>query len=220
MLLAKIFKAGLIVDIPNSSVGTAVKRIRALVDGGIRLIGIDMRQAEAFQIVERCAAQFADQVAVNAQYVLDSASARKSILAGADMVSTPCLIKEVLTLCHRYGKICIPGALTATEVLQAIEWGADLVMIYPADLFGPGLLKAFKSPLPQAHLIPSAGVNSENMAAWLRAGACAVMVEDLFREAKEKDPSVSDDKITMYARKLTHCFANTAASLPSRSWTQ
>jgi len=220
MLLAKIYKAGIIVDIPNSSVDKAVKRIRALVDGGIRLIGIDMRQAEAFQIVERCAAQFPDQVAVKAQYVLDSASARKSLLAGADIVSTPYLIKEVLTVCNRYGKICIPGALTATEVLQAIEWGADLVMIYPADLFGPGLLKALNGPLPQARLVPSAGVTSENMAAWFRAGAWAVMVDDLFREVKVKDSTVSDDILAMYARKLTHCFANTAASLPSRSWAQ
>jgi 2-dehydro-3-deoxyphosphogluconate aldolase/(4S)-4-hydroxy-2-oxoglutarate aldolase len=90
-------------------------------------------------------------------------------------------------------------------------------MIYPADLFGPGLLEAIKSPLPQARLIPSAGVTVENMAVWFRAGACAVMVDDLFREVNEKDSIASDDKITMYARKLRHCFAKTAASMPGCS---
>jgi 2-dehydro-3-deoxyphosphogluconate aldolase/(4S)-4-hydroxy-2-oxoglutarate aldolase len=216
MVFLEIIQAGIFIEIPDRSVDTALKRISALLEGGIRLIGIDIRHSEGLRIVEESASRFADRLIIKADFVLDSDSARKAILAGADIVSTPYLIKDVLTICNRYGKICIPGALTATEVLKALEWGAHLVKLYPADLFGPGLLKAIKSPLPQASLIPSAGVNLDNMAAWFRAGASAVVIDGTCEKADEDDFMHFEEKITMHARQITKCFKDTTTSMPSQ----
>jgi len=216
MVFSKIIQTGIFIEVPVSSVDAAMKRISALLEGGIRLIGIDIRHSEGMRIVAESASRFADRLIINADSVLDSGSARKAILAGADVISTPYLIKDVLTTCNRYGKICIPGALTATEVLNALEWGARLVKLYPADLFGPGLLKAIKSPLPQANLIPSAGVNLDNMAAWFRAGACAVVIDGTLGKADEDDSMHFEEKITMHARQITKCFQDTTASIQNQ----
>ena len=213
LVLSKIMQSGLFIEVPGNNVDKALKRIRALTKGGIRLIGIDIRHSKALRIVEESAARFADRLVICADFALDSGAARRAILAGADIVSTPYLNREVLTLCNRYGKICMPGALTPTEVLKAIEWGASLVKLFPADLLGPGLLKALKGPLPHAQLIPSAGVHLGNMSVWFRAGACAVMLDGIFGKAGEEDPEPSDEKITLQARKLTECFENTAPSI-------
>jgi len=216
MVFSKIIQTGIFIEVPVSSVDAAMKRISALLEGGIRLIGIDVRHSKGMQIVAESASRFANRLIINADSVLDSGSARKAILAGADVISTPYLIKDVLTTCNRYGKICIPGALTATEVLKALEWGARLVKLYPADLFGPGLLKAIKSPLPQANLIPSAGVNLDNMAAWFRAGACAVVIDGTLGKADEDDSMHFEEKITMHARQITKCFQDTTASIQNQ----
>lgn len=216
MVFSEIIQTGIFIEVPVSTVDAAMKRISALFEGGIRLIGIDIRHSEGLQIIEESVSRFAGRLIINADYVLDPDSARRAILAGAEIVSTPYLIKDILTTCNRYGKICIPGALTATEVLKAFEGGADLVKLYPADLFGPGFLKAIKSPLPQANLVPSAGVNLGNMDAWFRAGACAVIIDGTFGKADGDDSMPFEEKIAMHARQITKCFKDTTASIQSQ----
>ena len=82
--------------------------------------------------------------------------------------------KEVITLSNRYGKIVVPGAYTPTEILTAWEQGADLVKVFPADIGGPEYIKAVKAPLPQVALVPTGGVDLDNVADFIKAGASAV----------------------------------------------
>jgi 2-dehydro-3-deoxyphosphogluconate aldolase/(4S)-4-hydroxy-2-oxoglutarate aldolase len=77
-------------------------------------------------------------------------------------------------MCRRYDKLVMPGALTPTEVVTAWEAGADIVKLFPADVGGPGYLKALLGPLPQVKLLPTGGVNLETIGDFFAAGACAV----------------------------------------------
>lgn len=210
-LFQKIITAGILAKIPHGSVENAMRVVTALFKGGVRMIEVDIRSSQGIQIVEQSASRFANRLIISADFVLDPHAARKAILAGADLISTPYLIKDVVKTCNRYAKTCIPGALTVTEVLKTLETGATLIKLYPADQFGPGLLKAIKGPLPQANLIPSAGVNLDNMAAWLRAGACAVAIDGTFGNSAEDYTNASDKAITEQARKITQCFADNTA---------
>jgi len=70
----------------------------------------------------------------------------------------------------------MPGAMSVTEVVKAMEAGADVVKIFPATLFGPKIIKAIKGPLPQAPLLPTGGVNVDNVAEWVKVGSFAVGV--------------------------------------------
>ena len=66
--------------------------------------------------------------------------------------------------------------MSVTEVLRAMEAGADVVKIFPAELFGPKIIEAIKGPLPQAPLLPTGGVNLNNVDQWIIAGSFAVGV--------------------------------------------
>jgi 2-dehydro-3-deoxyphosphogluconate aldolase/(4S)-4-hydroxy-2-oxoglutarate aldolase len=68
----------------------------------------------------------------------------------------------------------MPGAYTPGEIMAAWKGGADVVKIFPADIGGPGFLKAVKEPLPQIELLPTKGINFETVAAFIKAGAIAV----------------------------------------------
>ena len=68
----------------------------------------------------------------------------------------------------------MPGCMTITEVLTAMEAGADIIKIFPADLFGPTIIKDIKGPLPHAKLMPTGGVDVSNVDKWIKAGAVAV----------------------------------------------
>jgi 2-dehydro-3-deoxyphosphogluconate aldolase/(4S)-4-hydroxy-2-oxoglutarate aldolase len=106
--------------------------------------------------------------------VLDAATARQAILAGAEFLVTPTLEPDVIEMAHRYGKVVIPGAMTPTEILTAWEMGADMVKVFPASILGPKYLRAVHGPLPQIPLVPTGGITGENAGDFIRAGAAMV----------------------------------------------
>ncbi|HTU41401.1 MAG TPA: hypothetical protein VMF10_06805, partial [Candidatus Aquilonibacter sp.] len=67
-----------------------------------------------------------------------------------------------------------PGASTVSEIVAAMECGADIIKVFPGELLGPAFVKAVMGPLPQARLMPTGGVSVENAADWIRAGCVAV----------------------------------------------
>jgi len=95
---------------------------------------------------------------------IDPETTRIAILAAAQFVASPALNPETARLCNRYQMPYIPGAGAIREVIEAMECGADIVKVFPGEILGPAFAKAVKGPLPQAQLMPTAGVNLENVA--------------------------------------------------------
>jgi 2-dehydro-3-deoxyphosphogluconate aldolase/(4S)-4-hydroxy-2-oxoglutarate aldolase len=147
-------------------------------------------------------AEFGDRLLVGAGTVLDVATARLVILAGARFVVAPTFRRAVVEMCRRYDVIAMPGAYTPTEVVTAWEAGADLVKVFPAGGLGPSYLKDLLAPLPQLRLVPTGGVGADNVAAFLAAGAVAVGVGGnlVEREAVERSDYA---RITEQARRIT-----------------
>jgi 2-dehydro-3-deoxyphosphogluconate aldolase/(4S)-4-hydroxy-2-oxoglutarate aldolase len=80
----------------------------------------------------------------------------------------------MVEVARRHGVLAVPGAYTPTEVLSALERGAQLIKLFPADIGGPAHLRALRAPLPQARFLPTGGVRPDNVAEWFAAGAAAV----------------------------------------------
>jgi 2-dehydro-3-deoxyphosphogluconate aldolase/(4S)-4-hydroxy-2-oxoglutarate aldolase len=116
--------------------------------------------------------------------VLDAETARVGILAGAKFIVTPALRPDVITLCRRYSVPVFSGAFTPTEIVNAWEAGADAAKVFPAEFFGPAYIKSIKAPLPHIELLPTGGVNAENVGDFLKAGAFATAAGSSLVEAK------------------------------------
>ncbi len=139
---------------------------------------------------------------IGAGTVLDAATARAAILAGAEFIVAPTLSPEVIEMCHRYDKVVVPGAYTPTEILAAWELGADFVKLFPAEVGGPAYLQAVRAPLPQVKLMAVGGVTLETAAGFIRAGAVALGVGSSLVNKKV----VADgrfDELTATARALS-----------------
>jgi 2-dehydro-3-deoxyphosphogluconate aldolase/(4S)-4-hydroxy-2-oxoglutarate aldolase len=88
---------------------------------------------------------------------------------------------EVVVEAKRLGAVAIPGCGTATELWAAHRAGAPLQKLFPAPAGGPAWLRAVLAPMPFLRLIPTHGVDADNAAEWLAAGAFAVgCVRSLF----------------------------------------
>jgi 2-dehydro-3-deoxyphosphogluconate aldolase/(4S)-4-hydroxy-2-oxoglutarate aldolase len=131
----------------------------------------------ALECIETAAKKLAGaDVMLGVGTVLDPETCRMAILAGAEYVVSPTLSAATIGMARRYGKPIIAGAYTPTEILTAWEEGADFVKVFPANVGGPEYIKALKGPLPQVPLVPTGGVELDNIGEFLKAGASALGV--------------------------------------------
>jgi len=175
--LKRIEESGIVAVVRAESSEQAIKIAEAVKAGGIQAIEITMTVPGAVEVIRDLAQTYKkNEILIGAGSVLDAETARICLLAGAEYIVSPAFDIETIKLCNRYQKIVIPGAMSVTEVLRAMEAGADVVKIFPAELFGPKIIEAIKGPLPQAPLLPTGGVNLNNVDQWIIAGSFAVGV--------------------------------------------
>lgn len=174
--LKRILDAGVIAIVRLDSAGQLGQVARAIKAGGVEVIEFTMTTPGALDIIAASSHEFGDQVLLGAGTVLDAETARAAVLAGARFIVSPTLNPATVELCHRYSVIAVPGTFTPTEILTAWEFGADLVKVFPASVGGPGHIKAVLAPLPQVRLVPTGGVNLQNAADYIQAGAAALAV--------------------------------------------
>jgi 2-dehydro-3-deoxyphosphogluconate aldolase/(4S)-4-hydroxy-2-oxoglutarate aldolase len=146
----------------------------AMVTGGIRVLEVTMTTPGVLEAFKAISARFGKKLYLAAGTCLDAATARAAIDAGACVIVSPAVIPEVIATANRYGVACYSGAFTATECLTAMQAGADMVKIFPAQLGGPKYMTNLKMVFPEVNLIPSGGISLETAGDFIRCGACAV----------------------------------------------
>lgn len=175
--LKRLEEGGIVAVVRAENAEQALKIAEAVKEGGIPAIEITMTVPGAVDVIKELAKAYPNkEILIGAGTVLDSETARACLLAGAEYIVSPGTDVETIKLCNRYQKIIMPGVVTPTEVIKAMEYGADVCKVFPATLFGPKIIKAIKGPLPQAPLLPTGGVNVDNVAEWIKAGSLAVGV--------------------------------------------
>lgn len=178
----------------------------AIKEGGISLIEITMSVQGAIDVIKELTKKYKDEIIMGAGTILDPETGRAALLAGAQFIVTPTLNLEVIQLAHRYSAVVVPGAMTPTEILTAWNAGADMVKVFPAaQVGGPEYLKALKGPLPQILLVPTGGVNLQNVGAFIKAGASAIGVggELVDKKAvKEKKFNVITENARQYLKAV------------------
>ncbi|GLB61499.1 bifunctional 4-hydroxy-2-oxoglutarate aldolase/2-dehydro-3-deoxy-phosphogluconate aldolase [Cytobacillus sp. NCCP-133] len=146
---------------------------KALLAGGVSTFEITVETPGVCRLIEKVKEEFGNEIIVGAGTVLDPETARAVILAGAEFIFSPTVNAETIQMAKRYGVLSIPGALTPTEILSAYEQGGDLIKVFPADVMGVSYFKSLQGPLPQIPLMPTGGINAENIQSYLKAGAVA-----------------------------------------------
>jgi 2-dehydro-3-deoxyphosphogluconate aldolase/(4S)-4-hydroxy-2-oxoglutarate aldolase len=198
--IQKIVESGVVAVIRAESKEQGVKIIEAVKKGGIKALEITMTVPGAIDIIKELSEVYKNEdVIIGAGTVLDSETARACILAGAKYIVSPSLNIETVKLCNRYRIPVMPGIMTVKEAIEALEYGAEIVKVFPGNAFGPSIISAFKGPLPQANFMPTGGVSLDNVKDWIKAGAIAVGTGgDLTKGAKTGDYEL----VTETARKF------------------
>ncbi|UCR87921.1 bifunctional 4-hydroxy-2-oxoglutarate aldolase/2-dehydro-3-deoxy-phosphogluconate aldolase [Mycetocola spongiae] len=153
----------------------AAELCRALVAGGITGVELTYTTPNLLKHVARAAETVSEHGAIiGVGTVLTGDQARAAIDAGAQFLVTPGIRPEVAKVAADAGIPFSLGALTPSEVAQALDLGSAVVKIFPARALGPGYLKDLQGPYPGVKLLPSGGIDSVNANEYLAAGAVAV----------------------------------------------
>jgi len=190
-LLQQIANEGVVAVLRADTSEDVVRMAEQAIAGGNKVIEITMTVPYALRAIEQLAARYSSRTSDPENYaiigvgtVLDPETARMAILSGAEFVVGPSLNPATVVLCNRYRVPIMPGCMTIAEIQEALELGVDVVKLFPGNLYSPAMIKAIKGPMPQANIMPTGGVNLENLGEWVKAGAVAVGIgSDLTAEA-------------------------------------
>ena len=173
--LSKIQEVGIVAVVRATSVEQAEKITDACIAGGVAAIELTFTVPHADKLIEAMREKYSSgEIIIGAGTVMDAATARIAILAGAEYVVAPYFDEDTVRTCNRYGVPSMPGIYTPTEAVRAMECGADVLKVFPGDLAGPRFIKDIHGPIPHAVMMPSGGVDIDNVKDWIKAGAIAV----------------------------------------------
>ena len=173
--IERIINTGIVAVVRSESIEEGVRISKACVEGGIPAIEVTYTVPGATDVIKALKKEFSeDELIVGAGTVLDAATARIAILSGAEYIVSPGFDEETAKLCNLYQIPYMPGCMTITEMMRAMELGSDIIKLFPGSAFGPSFVKAVKAPLPQVNIMPTGGVSLDNIDEWFKNGVVAV----------------------------------------------
>lgn len=171
-VLAKIKAEKVIALIRADSPASLLDCARALSAGGLNCLELTMTTPGALELCAQVSREL-PHILLGLGTVLDDATARAGIAAGAKFIVTPAVRPTVIAVCRELNVPILSGALTPTEAYTAWELGADIIKVFPAEFFGPAYIKSLKAPFPRIEFMPTGGVTPETVGEFLKNGAFA-----------------------------------------------
>lgn len=169
-VLNKLADSKVVAVVRGRTAEEAIDISAAALEGGFQAIELTYTTPDVAKVFE---AVRSEGGLIGAGTVLDPETARHAILNGASFIVSPNFNRDIAVICNRYSVPYLPGCMTITEIVSALESGADIVKLFPANRFDPSFIGAVNGPLPQVKLMPTGGVNLQNIGSWLKAGAVA-----------------------------------------------
>ncbi|TWP50686.1 bifunctional 4-hydroxy-2-oxoglutarate aldolase/2-dehydro-3-deoxy-phosphogluconate aldolase [Lentzea tibetensis] len=169
-ITSAVLRQGIIAIVRTPSTDLAIEAAVPLLDAGITSLELPLTNPGALAAIEFLSRTY-PRATIGAGTVLDETSAVLAIRAGARFLVSPNLEPSVIRAAHRHGAAALPGAATVTEIVHALEAGADAVKVFPAPT--PRWVQDVRAALPHAPLVPTGGIAPEEVSAWLAAGAVA-----------------------------------------------
>ncbi|MEI3612764.1 bifunctional 4-hydroxy-2-oxoglutarate aldolase/2-dehydro-3-deoxy-phosphogluconate aldolase [Pseudogracilibacillus sp. SO30301A] len=150
--------------------------VEALKKGGVRAIEVTVDTPNVCEVVEKLRSLHTNDLSIGAGTVLNSRMAEEVIEAGAQFILSPNVNKKVIETTKQHDIISIPGAFTPSEIVEAHQYGADVIKLFPAHILGTKFIKSIRDPLPNIPLLPTGGINSVNATEFINLGVLGVGV--------------------------------------------
>ena len=162
-VLEKVKEIGIVPVVVLNKVEDTIPTVQALVDGDVPIAEICFRTDCAAECIKLAVKEFPNAL-IGAGTVINETQAKEAIACGVKFIVSPGLSKSVAAVCKEANIPYLPGVVTPTEIMEAIELGLTTLKFFPAGVFG-GLkaIKALGAAFPQCKFMPTGGVSNENL---------------------------------------------------------
>jgi len=148
-----------VVELPT--IDKALPLAEALLAGGVKTIELTLRTDCALEAISLLRQQ-APELKVGAGTIKNVAQYHQAVDAGSEFVISPGLTPDMLSLGQQEIPL-IPGVMTASEVMTAMDAGFKALKLFPAAVGGPTLLKGLYGPFSEMVFCPTGGISLSNM---------------------------------------------------------
>ncbi|HEY8805385.1 MAG TPA: ketohydroxyglutarate aldolase [Clostridium sp.] len=194
--LKRIEDSGAMAIVRTETSERGIEIAQACIVGGVDVLEVSYTLPNAGTVIKDLVEKFGDKLLVGAGTVLDIATARMAMLAGAKFIVAPNYNEGVAKICNLYQIAYMPGCTTMSEITNALEAGAAAIKLFPvANYFGPSIMNVIKTTMPFVPAMPSGGVTFDNLEEWIKNGAICVGVGSLLAKG-------SKEQITANAKKF------------------
>lgn len=146
--------------------------VGALIDGGFRIIEVPLNSPDPLDSIGRLARRFGDRAVIGAGTVLTPEQVGQVQAVGGRLIIAPNFDPAVARAAAQHRLIYGPGVGTVSEAFAALQAGAAVLKLFPAEMIPPVAVKAMRAVLPRdAHVLPVGGISPDTMAPYLAAGA-------------------------------------------------
>lgn len=198
-ILNQLHEHYLVAVVRGNNEGETKKIIDEIIKGGFKNIEITFTVPNAESVIERVNKEYGNEIVLGAGTVLDAMTARIAISKGAQYIVSPHLDTEISKVCNVYSIPYLPGCSSSSEIIEALRYGSDLVKLFPGGHLGAKFIKDIMGPIPNVEIMPSGGVNLENISEWMENGSFAVGIgSDLTKEFTGNNYEVISRKAKAY----------------------
>lgn len=161
-----------VIRAPTLAVGYGMAQ--AVIAGGMDWVEITWNSDGAPELIAQLRRDF-PHCCIGTGTILNAAAVTVAHQAGAQFLFSPHTDREIIAIAQNLQLPVVAGALTPTEIIEAWQWGATAVKVFPVQAVGgAAYLRAIQGPMPAIPLIPTGGVTLANVTDFLNAGAIAV----------------------------------------------
>ena len=174
MILSELKANGIVAVVRGKSHEEARGYMEACLRGGIKSLELTYTIPDVCELIKEYSSHTEALIGVGS--VLNAKMASDAIEAGAKYVVSPGYSDEVNKVCKEMNVLYLPGCMTVSEIMKAMDAGNKMIKLFPGDVFGAKYVKAIKAPIPNIEIMPTGGVSVDNMEEWFANGVSCVGV--------------------------------------------
>ena len=170
-VIARMCQSGVLPVFRTADVRNLIPASKAFYEAGVGCVEYTMTMPNVLELVERAAASLPEDLFLGAGTVMDGRTVDLAVRAGAQFIASPGISTEMIQACNRHNVVSVVGAVTPTEIMEAMRLGADVIKVFPATSVGPGFFAEVLGPLPGLRLMAAGGMTLLNLKDYIVAGA-------------------------------------------------
>ena len=174
MILDELKASGIVAVVRGKSHEEARGYMEACLKGGIKSLELTYTIPNVCELIKEYSSHTEALIGVGS--VLNGKMASDAIEAGAKYVVSPGYSEEVNKVCKEMNVLYLPGCMTVSEIMKAMDAGNKMIKLFPGDVFGAKYVKAIKAPIPNVEIMPTGGVSVDNIEEWFANGVSCVGV--------------------------------------------